>query len=181
MATKKIALIVGSLRREAFSRKIANELIRLAPTGLELGIVEIGELPHYNEDLESADPPKDWSDFRQSMAATDGVIFITPEYNRTIPGALKNAIDVGSRPYGHSIWQGKPGAVVSSSPGANGGFGANHNVRQAVVFLGVPMMQNEAYLGQIHTLFGENGEFVESTAGFMSKFMADFQTWVDRF
>lgn len=181
MATKKIALIVGSLRREAFSRKIANELIRLAPAGFELGIVEIGDLPHYNEDLESADPPKAWSDFRRSMAATDGVIFITPEYNRTIPGALKNAIDVGSRPYGHSIWQGKPGAVVSSSPGANGGFGANHNVRQAVVFLGVPMMQNEAYLGQIHTLFGENGEFVESTAGFMGKFLADFQTWVDRF
>ncbi|MFT3744229.1 MAG: NAD(P)H-dependent oxidoreductase [Pyrinomonadaceae bacterium] len=181
MTTKKIALIVGSLRQGSFSRKIANELIRIAPTGLELGIVEIGDLPHYNEDLESADPPKPWTDFRQSLGSSDGVIFITPEYNRTIPGALKNAIDVGSRPYGHSIWQGKPGAVVSSSPGATGGFGANHNVRQAVVFLGVPMMQNEAYIGQVHTLFDDAGQFVESTAAFLGKFLADFEVWVNRF
>lgn len=181
MSNKKIAVIVGSLRKESFSRKIANELKRLAPAGLELDIVEIGEMPHYNEDLETETPPQSWTDFRTALNASNGVIFITPEYNRTIPGVLKNAIDVGSRPYGKSVWQGKPGAVISSSPGGTGGFGANHNVRQAVVFLGVPMMQNEAYVGQVHGLFDESGALVESTATFLTKFLSDYETWVNRF
>lgn len=181
MANKQIALLVGSLRKASFNRKIANELIRLAPDGLELEIVEIGEMPHYNEDLESPEPPASWTAFRESIKTKDGVIFITPEYNRTIPGVLKNAIDVGSRPYGSSVWQGKPGAVISVTPGTTGAFGANHNVRQAVVFLGMPMLQAEAYIGGVSKLFNDEGKLDEATEKFLDGFLAAYKNWVDRF
>jgi len=180
MSEKKIAVIVGSLRKASFNRKIANELMRLAPESLKLHIVEIGDLPHYNEDIETSEPPAAWTIFREAVKGSDGVLFVTPEYNRTIPGVLKNAIDVGSRPYGHSVWFGKPAAVISSSPGATGGFGANHNVRQAVVFLGVPMMQGEAYIGNVASLFEED-TLVDSTAEFLSRFLNDYANWVNRF
>lgn len=179
--TKKIAILVGSLRKESFNRKIANELVRLAPEGYELEIVEIGEMPHYNEDLETETPPPTWTAFRETLKTKDGVLFVTPEYNRTIPGVLKNAIDVGSRPYGHSVWKGKPGAVISVTPGATGAFGANHNVRQAVVFLGVPMLQTEAYIGGVGKLFDESGKLVESTEKFLKSFLDSYTDWVERF
>lgn len=181
MSNKKIALIIGSLRKASFNRKIANELIRLQPDGLELEIVEIGDMPLYNEDLETDEPPRSWSDFRDQIKTKDGVLFITPEYNRTIPGALKNAIDVGSRPYGKSVWAGKPAGVISSTLGATGAFGANHNVRQAVVFLGMPMLQNEVYIGNVSNIFSENGQLVESTEKFLSGFLDSYKLWVDRF
>lgn len=179
--SKKIALIIGSLRKESFNRKIAKELIRLQPDGLELEIVEIGDMPHYNEDLDTDTPPESWTTFRDCIKLVDGVIFVTPEYNRTIPGVLKNAIDVGSRPYGSSVWQGKPGAVISVTPGMTGAFGANHNVRQAIVFLGMPMSQFEVYIGGVSKLFEEDGTLIESTENLLNNFLSAYKDWVNRF
>jgi chromate reductase len=125
---RDVAVLVGSLRRESFTRKMALALIGLAPPTLRLEIVEIKQLALYDEDLEQQ-PPASWVAFRDRVRRADAVLFATPEYNRSVPGVLKNAIDVGSRPYGSSVWQGKPGAVMSVSPGAIGGFGANHHLR----------------------------------------------------
>ena len=153
--------LVGSLRKASFNGMLANALISLAPPSMKLDIVEIGQLPLYNEDLETAIPPAQWTAFRQRVKAADAVLFVTPEYNRSVPAALKNALDVGSRPYGSSVWDRKPGAIVSASPGAIGGFGANHHLRQSLVFLNVPTMQQpEAYVGHVDKLFDENGRFV---------------------
>ncbi|GAA4826466.1 NADPH-dependent FMN reductase [Marinicella pacifica] len=180
MAKKNIALIVGSLRKDSYNRKVAHELMRLAPDELDLNIVEIGDLPLYNEDLE-AETPQAWSDFRHAMKSSDGVIFISPEYNRSIPGALKNAIDVGSRPYGQSVWQGLPGAVITASQSAIGGFGSNHNIRQAVVFLDIPMMpQPEAYIGQIQNLLDDNDRLVPDTEKFVQKFIDSYHDWFNK-
>ena len=155
--TRNVAVFVGSLRKGAFSRLTAKALAAVAPAGLRLEIVEIGHLPLYNQDDDAAPPPA-WVAFREKVRAADAVLFVTPEYNRSVPAPLKNAIDVASRPYGHSAWDGKPGAVVSVSPGAIGGFGANHHLRQSLVFLNVPAMQQpEAYVGGAATLFGEDG------------------------
>src|SRR4051812_35268894 len=140
---KKIAVIIGSLRKESITRKVALELFALAPPSLEFEIVEIGELALYNQDLEEngATAPQAWTQFRERVKGADGVLFMTPEYNRSVPAALKNAIDVGSRPYGSSVWSGKPAAIISVSPGAIGGFGANHHLRQSMVFLDMPLLQ----------------------------------------
>src|SRR5262249_47702655 len=163
--TKDVAVIVGSLRKESFNRKLANALPALSPAALKLGIVEIGELPLYNQDGDAPGKvPPAWQSFRERIKAADAVLFVTPEYNRSVPGALKNAIDVGSRPYGQSAWEGKPGAVVSLSPGAIGGFGANHHLRQMMVFLHVPMMQQpEAYIGGAATLFDDQGNLANAS------------------
>ncbi len=179
---KKIAVLVGSLRKESYNRKIANELIRLSQTNLEMEIVEIGNLPLYNEDLDQ-NTPQEWTDFRAKVKASEGVLFVSPEYNRTLPGALKNAIDVGSRPYGSSVWQSKPGAVVTASPSSLGAFGANHNIRQAVVFLDVFMMaQPEAYIGNAAEIFKEDGTtVVEATEKFLKGFVEAYQKWVEKF
>jgi len=181
MAQKNIALIVGSLRKESWNRKIAKEVMALAPDEMKMEFVEIGDLPHYNEDLDTDSAPKAWTDFRSAIESSDGFMFFTPEYNRTIPGALKNAIDVGSRPYGSSVWQGKPGAVISVSVGAIGAFGANHVLRQSMVFLGVPMLPHEAYIGAVSTLFDENGTLADSTKGFLTQFIAQYREWVELF
>ncbi|MCF5262345.1 NADPH-dependent FMN reductase, partial [Pseudomonas sp. PA-5-4A] len=141
-----IAVLVGSLRKESINRKVALALAELAPANLKLNIVEIGDLPLYNEDIDGTAPPAAYSTFRQQVRSSDAVLFVTPEYNRSVPAPLKNAIDVGSRPYGQSVYGGKPGAIISVSPGAIGGFGANHHLRQSLVFLDVPCMQQpEAY------------------------------------
>lgn len=181
MAQKKIAVIVGSLRKESYNRKMAKALMRLAPASLSLEIVEIGALPLYNQDMDD-NPPAVWTEFREWIRKADGVLFVTPEYNRSIPAALKNAIDVGSRPYGKSAWQGKPAAVVSVSPGAIGGFGANHHLRQSLVFLDMPAMQQpEAYIGNAAELFDENGELTaEDTREFAGEFMKAFAAWVEK-
>lgn len=178
---KRIAVVVGSLRKESWNRKIAKELIRLAPESMKLEFVEFGDLPLYNEDLETAEPPKQWTEFRAAISSNDAVIFVTPEYNRTIPGGLKNAIDVGSRPYGSSVWSGKPAAVISASTGAVGGFGANHVLRQSLVFLGMPTLQHEAYIGGVSKLFDENGTLAESTGNFLKKFLGEYKEWISRF
>ena len=178
---RKVAILVGSLRRDAFSRKLAQAMIGLAPTSLAPAIVEIGALPLYNQDLEDAGAPAAWTDFRAAVRAASAVLFVTPEYNRSVPGALKNAIDVGSRPYGQSVWSGKPGAVASVSPGAIGAFGANHHLRQSLVFLDVPAMQQpEAYIGGAAALFDAGGRLVnDKTRDFLSQFMHAFADWID--
>ncbi len=182
MATRKIAVIVGSLRKQAFSRKMAKALISGAPDSLSLEIVEIGQLPLYNQDGDDeGNPPAEWVAFRERMRQFDGVLFVTPEYNRSVPAALKNALDVGSRPYGKSIWNGKPGAIVSVSPGAIGGFGANHHLRQSLVFLNVPAMQQpEAYVGGAAALFDEAGNLAnDNTRAFIEGFMKSYARWVE--
>lgn len=178
--TYKVAVVVGSLRKESINRKAGLALARLAPEHLKLEVVEIGDLPLYDEDVEAAGAPAAWTRFRDEIAAADAVLFITPEYNRSVPGALKNAIDVGSRPYGASVWSGKPAAVMSISPGAIGGFGANHHLRQSLVFLDMPILQQpEAYVGGGFTLFGEDGELTnEGTKGFFQTFIDKFADWV---
>jgi chromate reductase len=177
--TYNVAVFVGSLRRESVNRKVANALIELAPASLKLGFVEIGALPLYNQD-EDANPPAPWVAFRAQVKAADAVLFVTPEYNRSVPAALKNALDVGSRPYGQSAWNGKPGAVVSAAPGAIGGFGANHHLRQSLVFLNVPAMQQpEAYIGGADKLFGPDGKVTNpATREFLQKFTQAFADWV---
>jgi chromate reductase, NAD(P)H dehydrogenase (quinone) len=181
LAQKNIAVVVGSLRKESLTRKMATALMTLAPGSLKLEIIEIGGLPLYNQDNED-NPPAAWTEFRERIRNVDAVLFVTPEYNRSVPGALKNALDVGSRPYGKSAWNGKAGAVVSVSPGAIGGFGANHHLRQSMVFLNMPAMQQpEAYIGQAATLFDEHGSIVnESTREFAKMFMLAFATWVKK-
>ncbi len=169
----------GSLRKDSINRKVAHSLIELAPPSLKPEIVEIGQLPLYNQDGD-ANPPEQWSAFRNRIRGADAVLFVTPEYNRSVPAPLKNAIDVGSRPYGQSAWTGKPGAVVSASPGAIGGFGANHHLRQSLVFLNVPAMQQpEAYIGGADKLFDANGKLVnEGTRSFLRDFMHAFSDWI---
>jgi chromate reductase len=176
-----VCVLVGSLRKASFNRMLANALISLAPSSLKLDVVEIGQLPLYNEDLDTAAPPVPWTAFRQRIKAADGVLFVTPEYNRSVPAALKNALDVGSRPYGSSVWDRKPGAIVSSSPGAIAGFGANHHLRQSLVFLNVPAMQQpEAYIGHADKLFDEHGKLVsDGTGKFLQQFMQAFANWVE--
>lgn len=180
--TKNVAIFVGSLRKDSLNRKMANALIALAPPSFKLEIVEIGTLPLFNQDSE-AQPTPEVSAFKQKVQAADAVLFITPEYNRSVPGVLKNAIDVGSRPYGQSAWDGKPGAIISVSPGAIGGFGANHHLRQSLVFLNVPAMtQPEAYIGNASKLFDDNGAISNNdTRDFMQKFLLAFEAWIDRY
>jgi len=179
---RDVAVLVGSLRRESFTRKVARALIELAPPELKLEIVEIGSLPFYNQDLETASPPVEWSAFRDAMRPVDAVLFATPEYNRSVPAVLKNAIDVGSRPYGKSVFDKKPAAIISVSPGAIGGFGANQHLRQSLVFLNMPPLQMpEAYIGGADKLFDESGKLVSaSTREFLSKFMQAFAAWIQR-
>jgi chromate reductase len=182
MAERNVAVVVGSLREGSLNRKLAHELVRLAPPGLRFALVGIGALPLYNEDLDKGAPPQPWAEFRAALGAADAVLFVTPEYNRSVPGVLKNAIDVGSRPYGRSAWAKKPGAIVSVTPGALGAFGANHHLRQSCVFLDMPIMpQPEAYLAKAGDFFGEDGRVKdEKLAGFLTEFMAAFADWVEK-
>jgi chromate reductase len=176
---RNVAVVVGSLRKDSVSRKLAKAFAALTPN-LKFDIVEIGDLPHFDQDLE-ADPPAQWVRFREQIAAADAVLFVTPEYNRSVPGVLKNAIDVGSRPYGSSVWNGKPGAVISMSPGAIGGFGANHHLRQSLVFLNVPLLSQEAYVGNAFALFDDAGELInEGTADFLKSYGAQFAAWIEK-
>ncbi|HEY5047255.1 MAG TPA: NAD(P)H-dependent oxidoreductase [Rhizomicrobium sp.] len=174
-----VAVIVGSLRKDSINRKVAHALAELAPAGLKLSIVEIGQLPIYNPDGDE-NPPAEWTAFRERIGAADAVLFVTPEHNRSVPAALKNALDVGSRPYGKNAWNGKPGAVVSASPGGIGGFGANHHLRQSLVFLNVPAMaQPEAYIGGADKLFDANGKLVnDGTRKFLKDFMHAYDKWI---
>lgn len=179
---KSIGIFVGSLRKESFSKKIAHSLIDMAPSGFEFKIIEIGELPMFNQDFDDhGQTPKSYTNFRQEVKALDGFIFITPEYNRSIPGVLKNALDVASRPYGQSAWDGKPGAVFSNSPGNLSGFGANHHLRQCLTFLNVLILQQpEVYLADIHKALGDDGKLQGSVKDFVQQAVDAFIAWVNR-
>ena len=180
MGTHRIAVLVGSLREGSINRKVAKALIAAAPESLDCQIVEYRDLPLYNEDLE-ADPPPEWIAFRDTLRAADGVLFVSPEYNRSVPGGLKNAIDVGSRPYGKSVFTKKPAGVVTASPGAIGGFGSNHNLRQSCVFLDMPVMQQpESYLSSVKDEWGEDGRPADPRlAGLLDKIIRAYAKWVD--
>jgi chromate reductase len=162
MTGHKIRILVGSLRRRSINRKIALSVAEFAKSVLDCRIIEIGDLPLYNED-DDTNPPSQYERFRDEIAGVGGVLFCTPEYNRGVPATIKNALDVGSRPYGHSIWDKKPAAIISASPSPIGAFGANHQLHQSCVFLNMPVMQQpEAYLGQITSdKFDEAGRLRE--------------------
>jgi chromate reductase len=179
--TRHVAVIVGSLRKDSLNRKMAHALIERSPASLELDIIEIRDLPLYNQD-DDATPDASTIAFRDAIRQLDAVLFVTPEYNRSVPGVLKNAIDVGSRPYGQSVWSGKPCAVVSVSPGATGGFGSNHHLRQSLVFLAMPAMQQpEAYIGHADKLFDTDGKLNNADTGkFLEKIMQAFAAWIER-
>lgn len=178
-APRTVAVLVGSLRKASLSRKVAQALAGLAPAGLTLEIVEIGELPLYNEDLETGSPPPAWTALRDQLRAADAILYVTPEYNRGLPGVLKNAVDVASRPYGQGVL-GKPSGVVSTSQGALGGFGANHQLRQALVFADAPVLaQPEAYLGGTGGYFDETGALAkDDTRALLTKFINAFAAFV---
>ncbi|GAA2915883.1 NADPH-dependent FMN reductase [Enterococcus pseudoavium] len=174
--SKTIGILVGSLRKDSYNKIVAKQFAELLPEGFEAKFIEIGDLPFYNEDLEvEGSVPAAWTRLRKEVSEVDGLYFVTPEYNRSVPAALKNALDVGSRPMGSSVWGGKPGLVVTVSPGGPGGFGANHALRQSLVFLDVPTLQQpEAYIGGITKLVDNDGHIVEGTVKF-------FQTITDKY
>jgi chromate reductase len=179
---RQVAVVVGSLRKGSFTRKVANAFAELAPSELQLEQLEIGALPLYNQDLDDGSPPGEWQRFRDRVRAVDGVLFATPEYNRSVPGVLKNAIDVGSRPYGKSAWAGKPCGVISVSPGSIGGFGANHHLRQSLVFLDMPVLQQpEMYVNGADKLFDPAGELQsDSVRARLTTFGAAFASWIEK-
>jgi chromate reductase len=177
----KIAIIVGSLREGSINRKVARSICGIRGDNLDCHMVEIGDLPLYNQDLDG-NPPEQWTRFRKEVAESDGVLFVSPEYNRGVPGVLKNAIDVGSRPYGESVFDKKPAAIVTASPGSIGGFGSNHQIRQACVFLNMPVMQQpEAYFGHVtDDSFDESGCLKDGPLkGLVTKLAHAFHDWVD--
>jgi len=179
----KIAILVGSLRRESLNRKVARSICAIRGDNLDCTMVEIGDLPLYNQDYDgAADEPEQFARFRDQVRPVDGVLFVSPEYNRGVPGVLKNAIDVGSRPYGQSVWNGKPAAIVTVSPGSIGGFGSNHQIRQAAVFLNMPVMQQpEAYLGHVtDDSFDADGCLKDGPLkDLVTKLAHAFHDWVD--
>jgi len=179
--TFDVVAVVGSLRRDSCTRRLVEAFRAIAPPRLKIEIVGIGDLPLYNQDNE-ASPTAATVSFRARVQRADAVLFATPEYNRSVPGVLKNAIDVGSRPYGSSVWSGKPAAVLSVSPGAMGAFGANHHLRQSLVFLGMPAMQQpEAYIGGADKLLDAAGHFTNpATQEFCEKFLKSFELWIER-
>ncbi|WP_066070850.1 NADPH-dependent FMN reductase [Neobacillus soli] len=180
----KIGILLGSLRKESFSKKIAANVAALFPKGYETEIVEIGNLPLYNQDFDDENNvPAEYTAFRNTMKEIDAVLFVTPEYNRSVPAVLKNALDVGSRPYGASVWNAKPAAIISQSPGNLSAFGANHHLRQSLVFLNMPIVQQpEAYIGNVAALLDENGKIKdEKTVQFLQSFADAFVDLIKKF
>jgi len=176
----KVGVIVGSLRKTAFTRLMARALPELTPPSLKLTEIEIGHLPLYNQDLETESPPPAWTTFRSEVKGCDAILFLTPEYNRSMPGALKNSLDVGSRPWGQSAWSGKPAAIVSMSPGALGAMAANHHLRQVLMAVNLATMPYpEAYLSTVGTLFDDSGRLQsEETRQFLTTFLQAFELWI---
>ena len=179
----KIAIIVGSLRKDSLNRRVARSICGLRGDNLECSMVEIGDLPLYNQDFDALpQQPEAYVRFRDQVRSADGILFVSPEYNRGMPGVLKNAIDVGSRPYGASVWGRKPAAIVTASPGSIGGFGSNHQIRQSCVFLNMPVMQQpEAYLGHVtDDSFDESGCLKDGPLkDLVTKLAHAFHDWVE--
>lgn len=164
----KVGVVLGSIRKNSFSQQLANNIVNLLPEGFESEFVEIANLPLYNQDSDE-NIPEVYTSFREQVKALDAVIFVTPEHNRSFPAALKNALDVGSRPYGSSVWDGKPALIVSQSPSNLSGFGANHHLRQVLAFLNMPVVQQpEVYIANVHELLGEDGKITnQDTTNFL--------------
>lgn len=176
-----VAVIVGSLRKESFSLKVANAFAKLAPSSLKLEIVTLHGLSFFNQDLE-ATPSADWVTFRETIQKSDAVLFVTPEYNRSVPGVLKNAIDVGSRPYGKSSFNGKPTGIVANSPGPLGGVAAAMHLKTILPGISGPIMQQpEIYLNGIGTAFDDKGNLTtEALEKVIKAYIDAFAAWVDR-
>ena len=179
----RVGVIVGSLRKGAYTRMLARALPELTPQSLQLVEIGIADLPLYNYDLETDSPPPAWTTFRAAVKSTDALLFVTPEFNRSMPGALKNAMDVGSRPWGDSAWAGKPGGVISLTPGALGAMAANHHLRQVLLAVNVAAMPYpEAYIPGAEALFDQSGRLTsDATRQFLQTFMEAFAAWVGRF
>ena len=176
-----IVVIVGSIRKESFTLKVANALARLAPASLKLDVVTLQGISFFNQDLE-ANPPADWLALREKIQKSAGVLFVTPEYNRSIPGVLKNAIDVASRPYGKSSFLGKPIGIVSNSPGPLGGVNAAKALQNILPGITGPIMgQPETYLTMVGDAFNDKGELVkESLQKVLEQFLTAFAAWVEK-
>ncbi|HLW62514.1 MAG TPA: NAD(P)H-dependent oxidoreductase [Flavobacterium sp.] len=183
MKEKTIGVVVGSIRKEAFTKKIAEFLIQNASKDYRFEKIEIANLPLYNQDYDQEGEPAVYSPFREKVKSLDGVIFITPEHNRSVPAALKNALDVGSRPYGQNVWNAKPAMVISSSISGISGFGANHHLRQMLTFLNMPTMQQpELYLANVQDYFDENGNLTkEDTAKFLLQSLNTYLDFASKF
>src|ERR1700759_1665395 len=181
MAIHHIVTIVGSLRKESFSLKIANALAKLAPDTLKLDVTTLHGISFFNQDLEAA-PPADWLAFREKLQKSDGVLFVTPEYNRSIPGVLKNAIDVASRPYGKSSFLGKPIGIVSNSPGPLGGVSAAKSLQNVLPGITGPIMgQPEAYLNGVGDAFDDKGELTkDSLRTVLQQYIDAFAAFVEK-
>src|SRR5215475_9175726 len=181
MATHTIVTIAGSLRKESFSLKIANALAKLAPASLKLEVMTLHGISFFNQDLEGA-PPADWLSFREKLQNSNGVVFVTPEYNRSISGVLKNAIDVASRPYGKSSFLGKPIGIISNSPGPLGGVSAAKQLQNILPGISGPIMgQPETYLNAVGDAFNEKGELIkEPLQKVLEQFLTAFAAWVER-
>jgi chromate reductase, NAD(P)H dehydrogenase (quinone) len=179
----RVGVIVGSLRKGAYTRMLARALPELTPQSLQLVELGIGDLPLYNYDLETDTPPPAWTAFRAAVKSTDALLFVTPEFNRSMPAALKNAMDVGSRPWGDSAWAGRPAGVISLTPGALGAMAANHHLRQVLMAVNLAAMPYpEAYIPGAATLFDEAGHLTSAdTRQFLQVFMEAFAAWVGRF
>lgn len=183
MRRRKIGLIAGSLRRESYSKKLAKNILTLAPDDFEFVMVDISDLPVFNQDFDDdGQVPESYRKLRETITSLDGFIFITPEHNRSVPSVLKNALDIASRPYGQNKWGGKPGAIMSNSPGNLSGFGANHHLRQILSFLDVWVMQQpEAYIANVNQILDKEGRIHnEDSLGFIQKFIDSFTHWFKR-
>jgi len=176
-----VITVVGSLRKESFTLKVANALAKLAPASLRLEVMTLGGLSFFNQDLEAA-PPADWLAFRERLQTSNGVIFVTPEYNRSIPGVLKNAIDVGSRPYGKSSFLGKPTGIISNSPGPLGGVNAAKHLQNILPGISGPIMgQPESYLSGIGDAFNDRGELIkEPVQKLLQHYLEAFAAFVEK-
>jgi chromate reductase, NAD(P)H dehydrogenase (quinone) len=158
-----VVTIAGSLRKESFTLKIAHALAKLAPPSLKLAVTTLQGLSFYNQDLD-ANPPADWVSFREKLQQSNGVLFVTPEYNRSIPGVLKNAIDIGSRPYGKSSFNGKPVGIISNSPGPLGGVSAAKHLQNILPGISGPILQQpEIYLNGVADAFDAKGELTKDS------------------
>ncbi|HET6911789.1 MAG TPA: NADPH-dependent FMN reductase [Rhodanobacteraceae bacterium] len=182
MATLKIAVLIGSLRKGSFNKQLAHALQKLAGDKLAFEYINIGDLPLFNQDNEKDYPPAA-KQMKEQIKNADGVLFVTPEYNRSIPGVLKNAIDIASRPYGTNAFAGKPGAVIGTTMGSTGTALAQQHLRNICVFLDIPMLQMpEAFIQYKEGLIAADGSItVDSTREFLQGFVDKYVAWVGRF
>lgn len=180
---KSIGIIVGSLREKSFNKSVAKYVLSQLTKNYNVQMIDISKLPLYNPDFDSNNTLTEWTYFRSTIKTVDAFLFVTPEYNRSFPASIKNALDVGSRPYINNIWNSKPAAVISVSTGKIGGFGANNHLRQTLAFLNLFVMpQPEAYVGEIEESLDEKGEVSsDRTKSYLNKFSNEFDIWIKRF